>query len=537
MLRTLELRDFAIAEGLDVHFGPGLNVLTGETGAGKSLLVDALALLLGARADTGLIRNGAEQALVQATWSDELSVSRRLVLEGRNVARIDGEIVSLAELGESLAARLGIFGQQAFRTLLDAAEQRALVDRHLSDGGRAAAREVAALVDELEALRARRAALHQNREERERRRELLEYQIADIDAAALQPDEEKSLDARLQTLKHQERIREGVARALAALSADEPSASEALAEGYRALQQSGRYDAELERLAVELGEILSATQAIAAALEGALERIEGEPGELDRLQGRRAELDALERKYGVGTAAILARRAAMAAELEAERDEANDEGALLEREGALEVSLAEAAARLSAARRAVAADLGPRVATALQELALPYARFEVQLEPRAAATRHGAERVRFLFSANAGEGLAPLTEVASGGELSRVMLALHVAAGSSTPTLVFDEVDAGLGGRTGRAVGAMLAELARERQVLVVTHLAQVAAFADRHLRVDKVESGGRTRTSIEPLEGEQRTLEIARMLAGDGSAAALAHARALLQDPSGGAL
>ena len=531
----LELRDFAIAEELEVHFGPGLNVLTGETGAGKSLLVDALALLSGARADPGLIRSGAEQALVQATWSDQLSVSRRLVHEGRNMARVDGEVVSVSELSETLAERLGIFGQQAFRTLLDASEQRALLDRHLSHEGQRAAAEVAVTFETLDGLRARRAALLQQREERERRRELLEYQLNDIDSAALLPGEDAALDARLQTLTHQERIREGIARALSALTADEQSASEALGEGYRALQQSGRYDAELQRLGEELGDLLSATQAIAQSLESALERIEGEPGELDRLQRRRAALDALERKYGTGVEGVLARREALAIELAELRSEQHDEGALAARQATLELELAEAAARLSAARQEVAALLSPRVSSALHELALPHARFEVLLEGRAAATRYGAERIVFLFCANAGEELAPLTEVVSGGELSRVMLALHVAAGSRTPTLVFDEVDAGLGGRTGRAVGAMLAQLARGRQVLVVTHLAQVAAFADHHLRVDKHENAGRTRTSIERLSGDGRTLEIARMLAGDNSEAALAHARALLRDPSNG--
>lgn len=535
MLRTLELFDFAIADEVALTLGPGLTVFSGETGAGKSLLVDALALLAGTRADTTVIRAGRPSALVQATFShppDHQTVSRRVVREGRNVARINGEVVSVSELQDNLTRYVGIFGQQAFRTLLDAAEQRNLLDQHLDAASASAANAVRSHHAEREQVRERLTRVRGAADDRERSLALWRYQLQEIDAAALQPDEEQLLDARLSTLRHLERVRSGVLAALRALGAEEPGANDGLAAALRALQGASRYDPTLATARDELDSLLVGAQALSRHLEDALETLESEPGELDRCEARRSDIDALERKYGHGVAAITAYRAQVAAALaEAENAEANDDH-LRALEAHHSAALEAAAAQLSRGRRQAAAALAPQVEAALRRLALPHARFTIELQPRASVAASGAERAVFHFSANLGEPLAALTDVASGGELSRVMLALHAAAGSTTATLVFDEVDAGLGGRSGRAVGEMLAQLARGRQVLVVTHLAQVAAFADHHLRVDKQERDGRTRTHITSLAGEERVAEIARMLAGNDSSEAREHARALLRAP-----
>ena len=536
VLRTLELIDFAIADRVVVAFGPGLNVLSGETGAGKSLLVDALVLLAGDRADTAAIRSGADSALVQATWCDPaITVSRRLVREGRNLARVDGEIVTVGELQATLATRLGIFGQQAYRTLLDGAEQRALLDRSLAPAAAAAAADYRLDWAERLAVRQRRAALQATARDRDRTLDLLRYQLHEIDAAQLTAGEDARLDARLSVLRHLERVRAGIEEALAALIAAEPSGADRIATAVRALSAAARHDPALAALLDEARDALAAVQAVGAELERAREQLDAEPGELDRLEARRAEIDALERKYGSGVAGVLATRDELAGELASLGHAAADEDALARREAELDERLASAAATWSAGRAEAAAALAPAVASVLRELALPQARFTAELLPREALGPHGGEHVSFHFVANLGEPLAPLQEVASGGELSRVMLALHAAAGSELATLVFDEVDAGLGGRSGRAVGEVLKRLARGRQVLVVTHLAQVAAFADRHLRVDKAEVDGRTVTRVTPLDGADREAELARMLAGDEGEAALRHARALLADPAMG--
>jgi DNA repair protein RecN (Recombination protein N) len=537
VLRTLELFDFAIADHVVVELGAGLNVLTGETGAGKSLLVDALALLAGNRADTGVVRAGRDSALVQATWTGDppLTVARRVVREGRNLARIEGEVVTVAELQATLAPRLGIFGQHAYQTLLDGAEQRAMVDRRLDPAAAAAWAGYRAAWAERQDVRARLATLRSAARDRARTLDLLRYQVDEIDAARLRPGEDADLDARLEALRHVERVRAGVLEAVTALVTAEPSGSDRLAVAVRALAGAARHDATLRPLHEELGEALGAVQAIAGELETALERLEAEPGELDRLETRRGELDALERKYGAGVEGVLAMRAELAAELDGLARADADDDALAQRDAELTAHLQRAAAVVGAGRRAVADELSPAVVDVLRELALPHARFDVELAPLPDLGSHGGERVAFRFGANLGEPLAGLRDVASGGELSRVMLALHAAAGSDVPTLVFDEVDAGLGGRSGRAVGEVLARLARGRQVLVVTHLAQVAAFADHHLRVDKAEADGRTVTRVAALDGDERVAELARMLAGDDGNAARSHARALLRDPAAG--
>jgi len=537
VLSALELFDFAIADHVTVELGAGLNVLTGETGAGKSLLVDALALLAGGRADAGLVRAGRDSALVQAAFAGAppLVVARRVVREGRNLARIDGEVVTVADLQAALGPRLGIFGQHAFQTLLDGAEQRALLDRRLDAGAAAALAEYRATWAERVEVQRRLAALRAAARDRARALDLLRYQVDEIDAAKLRPGEDALLDARLEALRHLERVRGGVLEAVDALTAEETGAAERLAAAVRALAGAARHDEALRPFHGELADAWTAVQAIAGELESALERLEAEPGELDRLEGRRAELDALERKYGPGVDGVLRMRATLAAELDALTRADADDADLARREAALTATLAAAARLLGDGRRRVADALAPAVVAVLRELALPHARFDVDLAPRAELGPDGAERVAFRFGANRGEPVADLREVASGGELARVMLALHAAAGSDVPTLVFDEVDAGLGGRTGRAVGEVLARLARGRQVLVVTHLAQVAAFADRHLRVDKAEVDGRTVTRVAALTGEERVAELARMLAGDDGDAARQHARALLRDPTAG--
>lgn len=535
MLRTLELYDFAIADHVVVELGPGLNVLSGETGAGKSLLVDALALLAGGRADTGLVRAGRDSALVQATFGSApaLTVARRVVREGRNLARIDGEVVTVADLQTTLAPRLGIFGQHAFQTLLDGVEQRALLDGRLAPAAAAALAAYRSAWSERQEVQRQLAAIRAAARERARALDLLRYQVDEIDAAHLRTGEDIALDARLETLRHIERVRAGIVETVHALAADEASATERLAAAVRTLAAAARHDDALRPLHRELGDALTAVQAIAGELETALDRLDAEPGELDRLERRRSEIDALERKYGPGVDGVLRMRAELADELDALARADADDAELSRRESALTATLTREARSVSDGRRTVAGALAPAVVAVLHELALPHARFEVALATRPELGPAGAEQVTFLFGANRGEPTAALREVASGGELSRVMLALHAAAGSDVPSLIFDEVDAGLGGRTGRAVGEVLARLARDRQVLVVTHLAQVAAFADRHLRVDKTEADGRTVTRVTELTGEERVAELARMLAGDDGEAARQHARALLRDPA----
>jgi DNA repair protein RecN (Recombination protein N) len=536
VLRAIELREFAIADAVTVPLRPGLNVLTGETGAGKSLVIDALALVTGGRADAGVVRAGADAALVQLHFEEGgplATAARRIVPEGRNLARLDGEVVTVAELQEALDPLVGIFGQHAYRTLLDAQQQRITLDRALDAAGQralAAYREAhGALVTAETAL----ADLRSAAADRERRLALLRHDRDELEAAALRAGESDELDGLLTTLRQVDRVRAAAARALDALEGREGAAIDALAEAQRSLDAATRHAPPLVALATDLRAALDGAQAVATELEAFLHDLDADPTALDRAEARRAELDRLFRKHGADEEALLARRGEVADELAALERQVADEADLEATRARWARRRQEVGDVLSTARAAAAAALAPAVTEALHELALPHAAFAVALEPLERPGGHGLERIEFRFRANPGEGEGPLSAVASGGELSRVMLALHAVAGSDRPVLAFDEVDAGVGGRTGRAVGRVLHGLARGRQVLVVTHLAQIAAFADHHLVVEKSAAAGRTLARVASVEGEERVRELARMLAGDDGPTARAHAEELLAAPS----
>ena len=532
VLQAIELRDFAIADDVVVPLAPGFNVLTGETGAGKSLVIDALALAVGGRAEAGVVRAGAEYALVQLSFGQGApvaSAARRVALAGRNLARLDGEVVTVGELQTALDEVVGIFGQHAFRTLLEGREQRTLLDRQLDPQGQDALREVGAAHTALSDVETRLRARREAAGDRARRSELLRFQIEQIDAAAPRVGEEIELDEALATLRHAERVRRSAAEAFQALAGGEATTLDALAGARRALESAARHAAALSALERDLAAVVDGAHAVASELEAFLDGFDADPAALDRAEARRATLDRLFRTYGPDSAAVIDERERLAAELR-DLDALETDVETLEREqAALLARRAAAAERLSAARQRAADALGPSVSRVLSELALEGAVFDVALEPSGRLGPHGAESVAFQFAANVGEPAAPLASVASGGELSRVMLALHTAAGSERPVLVFDEVDAGVGGGTGRAVGRLLRRLAQGRQVLVVTHLAQVAAFADHHLQVAKVTEAGRTLTRITALEGAARVRELARMLAGDDGPTARRHAEELI--------
>lgn len=535
VLLALELKDFAIVDTLRVELAPGLNVLTGETGAGKSILIDALALLCGGRAESSVVRDGAGSALVQAEFDDPqvASLSRRIPAAGRSSARLNGELVTIGELAEAGAGLVAIFGQHASQTLLDGGEQRKLLDRLLPPAQQAqlaryreAYRRYQATVKELSALRT--AA-----RERARRRDVLAFQLQEIDDAKLSPGEDERLYQEAEALRHAERIRHGVASAVQLLSEAEPNALALAVHALRELDGAARYHRELQALAADLRASVTGLQAVGEELSSFLAGFEVEPGRLEAVETRLHRLDTLKAKYGDSVEAVLAYRAEAAAELAGleQIDETIGEREALSH--ALQAELEALGGDLSRARQEAAARLEAEVRALLGPLGMPSAVFRVVLEPQPLGP-HGQDKVTFHFSANLGEAPAPLADVASGGELSRLMLALNVVTGSDVPTLAFDEVDTGIGGQAARAVGALLKQLARDHQVLVVTHLPQVAAYADAQFFVDKLERAGRTVTRVTRLEPAEREAELARMLSGAVTEKALAHARELLKAAHG---
>jgi DNA repair protein RecN (Recombination protein N) len=550
MLRELRLKNFAVVESVTVSFAPGLNVLTGETGAGKSILVDAIVLVRGARAQSDVIRTDAETATVEAVFTveggaaaavleeaglapddnSEIVVRRELARSGRHRAFVNDSPVTVALLERLGDVLVEVHGQHEHQRLLEPARQLELLDR-FADAEDACAR-VGALhakhrTAREEAERTRGAA-----RDRAQREDLLRFQVGELNAARLQIGEEEALRAELRRLQHAERFTTGLTEAAALLDDAPQSASERLARTARILQDLGRLD---PALAAPAEPVEAARVQIEEAL-GSIRRLRdgivAEPGRLDAIHERLDALTRLKRKYGDGEEAMLRFRDEAAHELE--RIERHDE-VVAEQErilAELEAELSAAATALSERRRGAASRLAAQVERTLRALGMERAVFEVGVDPAPETGPRGVDRIELRMSTNPGEDVRALARVASGGELSRTMLALTsvLARADRVPTLVFDEVDAGIGGRVASVVGQTLAAAAQGRQVLCVTHLAPIAALAHHHLRVSKSVRAGRTRAVVTALAATERVEEIARMLGGASvTAAARQHARDLL--------
>nr|WP_245593249.1 DNA repair protein RecN [Deinococcus frigens] len=528
-LARLEVRNLATIRELELDFAGGLSVFTGETGAGKSIIVDALGLLLGSRANTDLIRTGESDLLVTGFWNQgdvgDMSASRRLATQGRGVARLDGEVVSVRELQEWAQTRLTIHWQHSAVSLLGPANQRALLDRELPAQTEAHAHAYRAWQE----ARARLEGLRANERERAWQLDLLTFQSREIAETAPQSGEEEPLQAELNRLAHLETIAQSAAGALTLIMDGEENALGFLAEAVRALNASARYDDASAALQQELRDALDSLQAVSGELRAVAEDGAADPEELARVEGRLGALGKLRTKYGPTLDDVLDFQAGVEEELAALTRDEQDAGSLDADVEALLAELRRAGSALDAARTQRAAPLAAELLAVIRELGMPHARLEFRLQPLSEPALYGLSDVTIQFTANPGEDLAPLSDVASGGELSRVMLAISTVLGADTPAVVFDEVDAGIGGSAALAVAEQLHRLARSRQVMVVTHLAQIAARADHHFKVEKAVEGGRTVSHVRPLSPDERLEEIARMLGGNTSEAALGHARELM--------
>ncbi len=550
MLRELRVRNFAVIESAAVEFSSGLNVLTGETGAGKSILIDAILLVRGARAQTDVIRGDAATATVEALFDVAPGASALAVLEDAGIPMGDGELLVRRELARSgrhrafvndtpvtvaLLERLGdhlveVHGQHEHHRLLEPARQLDLVDRfaeaeELRDTVAALFGKHRAALGDVERTRAAER-------DRAQREDLLRFQVSELDAARLRPGEEEELRATRQRLQHAERFATGLAEVAGLLAEEEPSAIGRLARARRVIADLARLDAAFGPAGEALETAEAQVEDALIALRELRNRVAAEPGRLEAIDDRLDALTRLKRKYGDTEETMLRFREDAAAELDRlqchEELLAGQERAL----GEVWNELGAAAARLSERRTSAARALAAEAQREIRTLGMDRAIFEVVVERGAAETisARGLDRVELRLAANPGEEARPLARVASGGELSRTMLALHaVLAADGVPTMVFDEVDAGLGGRAATSVADKLAVAARDRQVLCVTHLAPIAARAHRHLRVTKAVRAGRTRVSTLALTGDDRVAEVARMLGGEATNEALRHARELL--------
>jgi DNA repair protein RecN (Recombination protein N) len=547
-LLELTVSGLALIDRLRMTLGPGLNVITGETGAGKSLLIDALGLVSGARADPGLIRHGAEAARVEALFDrlpEPLIALREVAPGGRSTARLDDMATTATRLAEEVAPLVEIHGQHEQQRLLDERWQRDLLDAF---GGHGATR--AAMADAVERWRANRAALAElaiDPRELARRVDLLDHEATEIAAARLHPGEVDEIRGRLAAAQHGEAIARGAVAVHDALLADGTGARDAAAVALREVRGLARLDSRFEPLAERLAGMAAELADVATEVREVAEGVDHDPATVAALEERVGIIFGLERRYGPTEADILAHGERALAELERLRG-LDEERARREREdAALLTEVARAASELSAARRRAADALVDAVSGVLVELGFPAGVFEVSVGRRVAAPDEpaveldgdaiafdltGADQIVYRLAPNVGEPARPLARIVSGGELSRVALAIKqvLAEADQTPVLVFDEVDSGIGGRSADRVGRSLWALARRHQVLCVTHLPQIAAHADAQYRIAKRERNGRTVTEIEPLDREGRIVELAQMLGGEaGGATSLAAARELL--------
>lgn len=533
MLELLHIENIAIIEAADIEFAPGFNALTGETGAGKSIVIDSLSAVLGQRTSRELIRTGAEKAFVSAAFSgmapeltEELGIQpeadgtlllqREIQTDGKNVCRVNGRPVTVGQLRALGARLLNIHGQHDGQQLLD--EEQHIV--YLDSFGRVESLAItyAEKYKNFTDIRRQIGALQMDEAEKARRVDTLQYQIEELRRAKLTPGEEEELTARRGMLRNAEKFLDAVAGADYALNGDDSGggALSALRQAQDALSGVRHLDDAFGQLYERLGEAYSEVYDIAATVEDKRGELDVSPGELDRVESRMDLLYRLKKKYGATVEDMLDYQARCEAEL-AQIEDAGDTLARLEQAlSKAEKEARQAAQALSDARKAAADRLTAQILTELQQLDMGKIRFAVDFAEKPLDS-DGMDTVRFLMSANVGEELRPIHKIASGGELARIMLAMKnvLSEQDHVGTMVFDEVDTGVSGRAAQKVAEKMARISRRKQVLCVTHLPQLAAMADTHFSVEKGEKGGRTYTEVRRLDREQRRRELARLTGG----------------------
>lgn len=569
MLKSLRVKDFALIDEISLEFAQGLNVLTGETGAGKSLVVDCLELISGARADAQFVKKGREAAVIEAAFDitgnatakevldgigsepgpdGSVVLSRELYPSGKSRARIEGRLVSLGELSEAAGALIDIFGQHEGLKMLKPANQLAAVDSFLAPEKSGLAGEAGDAFDRWIEAEEKLKGLKQKAEDRQARLDFLDYQVKELEEASVRPGEEKELLAEAKVLANSGRILESLERAYSMLydsGSDDRSAIDLAKAAAAELEAAARLGAGLGSAMEDIGSALESLSAAAEAARRARDSMDLDPQRAAEVESRLADIGRMKRKFRLeadelqGFLEGCRQEAGLLRELEIRTEEA--------RRAALEAATAMLGKmrQLGQARVDAAARLSSAVEAQLKELMMPKARFEARLLERTSANgqeaaggayahRSGLETAEFLFSANVGQDLLPLSRIASGGELSRFMLAFKVAGmrgGDGSPVMVFDEVDQGVGGVSANHVAMKLKQASKAGQTIVVTHLAQIAAAADRHILVTKSDDGEQAHIEASVLDHEDRVRELARMLSGDEGPQAIEHARALLSE------
>lgn len=537
MIVELTVENLAIIERSRLELQPGLTVLTGETGAGKSLLIDAIELALGERADTELVRSGARRASVNvvidlsdrpeavvrcqdlgiALEGTTLYIQREVAVEGRSQCRIGGKSMPVSVLRQLGAFLIDLHGQHDHQSLLDAERHIGFLDEWIGGPVVEIGQRVIAAYERYQEAARRLGSLRQGMRDREQRLDMLRFQINEIEAVNPQAGEMEELEGQLSRLQHAEKLSVAAFGALAAVSDEENCAIDRLGSAIQLIENAVRFDASLEEVVAPLRAALVEVEEAAHTLRNYSENLEADPANLEEVAARIDALKRLRRKYGADENEILTFLATAQEQFALLEEGGSSEEELVASVEKAKKALDKVATELTKLRKERATEFAERVQAQLRDLAMDRAVFSVDFKPKPADAT-GADVVEFFFSANLGEPPRPLGKIASGGEISRVMLAIKTAmAGrAGVPTLIFDEVDAGLGGRAAMTVARKLRELSEHYQVLVISHLPQIAGQADHHFRIEKGEANGRVITQVRPLPEGDRVEELARMLAGD---------------------
>lgn len=574
MLSEIDVRNYALIERLSLRFGNGFNVLTGETGAGKSLVIDCVGLVIGGRASSESVRAGCDSAVVEAVFNisdvpdveallleqgidpepdGTLIVTREVSRQGRSRCRLNGRIVTLTALSAIGERLVDIYGQHEYQSLARPSRHIGLLDAFGGARLEQVRDSVRQLYEEWRECEEELAELRQHARERAQRADLLAFQVNEIESANLEPGEDVHLVAEQTVLANAESLYDAVVRAYSLIYEssypDIASARDMLGEALEELDNASRIDGTLTSLAESLSALCDHTTEISRALREYRDSIEFDPERLAEVEERLSAISRLKRKYGDSLADVIDHGQLAREELESMTGAGRRVDELEGRSAALSEELGNCASKLSAMRCEIAAELEKEVSRELRDLSMPHAVFKVDVGRKRDGHEivvdgtpvvigpDGFDNVEFLFSANPGEEPRPLARIASGGEMSRVMLAIKsvLAVADAMPTMVFDEVDAGIGGEAAIAVASKLANIGKVRQVLAVTHLPQIAAVADNHYAVSKLERSGRTEVTVEKLDIEERVTEVARMLAGEApSSVTVAHAREMLSRRQG---
>ena len=557
MLEHLHIKNVALIKESEISFGEGLNILTGETGAGKSMVIDSLQFALGGRVGKDFLRHGEKQASVEALFAMQsealqekleengiqpeedgsVLITRTLSEAGKSVCRVNGSTVTVGMLREIAEDLIDIYGQHEHQSLLNPSKHIRLLDRFCGAGFGDAMEEYKKSYHALKELEKQLQSLMGDESQREQRMDILQFQKEELEAGALRLGEEEDLLEQKKRLSSMEKLMRLTRESLALLYDEEnmmPSACDQLGDALAKLQEAAEYDNSLNAFADALADAYAAVEDMARELKREAEKQENDPDALEEIEERLQLIYKLKRKYGGSVEVALAFYDKVVQELDFLSNSSEKVAELTLEKEKEQKKLSAAAEKLSALRRSTAQQVAAQIEASLKDMEMKDARFYIRIEEKADWAADGKDKVEFLISANAGETLKPLAKIASGGEMSRVMLALKTVLvdADEIGTFIFDEIDTGVSGRTARKVGEKMRFLGSKRQILCITHLPQIAAMADQHFLIEKESSHGETTTQVTPLEGEGSVLEVARLMGGsDVTETTLAAARELIAE------